>query len=84
MISIFPIVRNAGFAEHKTHEIGKARLSPNIVSEKQHATPTALQADEAVGGLRVVPAFEESPSLGPFEHDHPQARCEVWSLFGLR
>ena len=35
-IGIFPIVRNPGVAEHKAHQIGEARLSANIVGEKQH------------------------------------------------
>ena len=84
MIAIFPIVRNAGVAEYKAHEIGIARLSPNIVGEEQHATATALQADEAVGGLRVVAAFVESAALGSLEHDHSQTRREVWPLFSRR
>jgi hypothetical protein len=82
-IGILPIVRNAGIAEHEAHEIGEARLSPDIVGEQQHAPLTALQADEAVGGLPVVAAFVESAALGPFEHDHPQSGREVWPLFGL-
>src|SRR3954470_4269053 len=83
-IAIFPVVRDSGFAEHKAYEISEARLSPNIVGEKQHTTSTALQADEAVGGLPVVAAFVESAALGAFEHDDPQSRREVWPLFGLR
>src|SRR4051794_8480259 len=71
-IGVFPVVRDPGFAEHESHEIREACLSPDIVGEQQHATSAALQAHEAVGGLTVVAALVESPALGSFEHDDAQ------------
>ena len=67
-IAVFPVVGNPGFAQHKANQISEARLSPNVVGEKQHASSTALEADKRVCGLTVMaapalPEFRWHPSV---------------------
>ena len=80
VVSIFPVIGNAGVAEDEPDQIGETCLGANIVRQDQDATLTGLDADHGVGGLAVVPALVEAVTLRPVEDDDAQARVQILAL----
>ena len=84
MVSIFPVIGNAGIAENKPHQFRKTCLGADIVREDQDATLARLHADQGVGRLAVVSALVETMALRSVEKGDAESRVEVLALFSWR
>src|SRR5271155_126658 len=84
VVSIFPVIGNAGIAENKSDQFGKTRFGANVVRENQDTTLTGLHANQGVGGLAVVSALVKAVALRAVEERDAQPRVQVLALLSWR
>ena len=80
MVSVFPVIGNAGVAENKSDQLGKTCFGADVVREDEDAALTGFDTDHGVGGLAVMAALEETVALGAVEEDDAQTGVEVFAL----
>src|ERR1700709_1888991 len=69
VVSVLPVVGNAGISENEVYEIREACLCTHIIGENHNAALALLQANDSVCRLLVVATFEEAMPLRSIE-DH--------------
>jgi hypothetical protein len=81
-ISIFPVVRNAAFAQHEAQQLSEACLSPNIVGEKQHTASMALRQTRLLAICASWPLLYDPRPLEP-DPPKPDARSDRCWAFAI-
>ena len=84
MISIFPVVGNAGVSQDEADQLSEARFSANVVGEDQNAALSLLEAHQRIGCLPVVAALVKTMALGAIKYDDAQSSIQVFALFAQR
>lgn len=80
MVSVLPVVGNAGIPENELYEIGEGRLCTHIIGENYDATLTLLKAHDCVRSLLVVSTLEKAMPLRPIEDSNAKSCVEVSTL----
>ena len=84
MIAIFPVVGHAGVAKDERDQFGEGRFGANIVRQDENTTLAGLDADECVGGLAIVAAFEKTMPLRAIENNLTETREQILALLTHR
>ena len=84
MVSIFPVVGNAGVSQDEADQLRKPRFSANVVGEDQNAALTLLEAHQRIGCLPVVAALVKTVTLRAIKYDNAEARIQILALLAHR
>ena len=73
MVSVFPVIGQAGIAKHESDQLRETCLGAYIIRENQNTALTSLEAGHGVGGLTIMATFLEAMALRTVENDNAQA-----------
>ena len=80
VVSVLPVVGNAGIPKNKLYEIGEARLRTHVIGENYNAPLGLFKAHDRVRSLLVVSTLEEAMPLRPIEDYNAKSCIEVFTL----